>query len=125
MDKKIKEISVICDSCNSSFSPNDIVVDEKFLSMCGDRVRVIYYRCPKCRKVHLIGIHDYRADKLLKRQQELVLSNQRRVNKGLPVSKEKLEQIESIKDELLLYQDTLKERYKNGIDLLDQLLEDK
>ena len=59
---------------------------------------------------------------MLKRQQELIKSNQSRVAKGLPVSENKLEQIEKLKCELIAYQNVLLERYKQDIDLLDLLL---
>ena len=122
MKKPLESVEIVCDSCNSVFTPQEIVILEEYTKLCGDRVRVIYYRCPICKKFYLIGIHNYTSDKMLKRQQELIKSNQSRVAKGLPVSENKLEQIEKLKCELIDYQDVLLERYKQDIDLLDLLL---
>lgn len=125
MRKPLREIVIVCDSCNSSFHPKSIAIKEEYVKLCGDRIRVIYYKCPKCKKLYLIGLHNYTSDKLLKRQKELIATTQKRVAKGLPADPKKLEQIEELKKQLLSYQNTLMERYKDGIDLLDQLLQDK
>lgn len=122
MKKKLEEVSVICDNCNSGFSPEVIAIKDNYTVIKGDKVRVIYYRCPNCNKIHVVGVHDYKADKMLKRQQELVTSNQKRVMRGLPVSKQKLEQIEIIKSDLLFYQKILKRQYESEFHLLDSLL---
>ena len=122
MKKPLQSVQIICDSCNSSFNYADINIMEKYVNLCGDKVRVMYYRCPKCNKLYLIAIHNYTSDKMLKRERELIESNQKRISKGLPASIEKLDQLERIKQELLSYQDALRERYKDGIHLLDQIL---
>lgn len=125
MKKPLQSIEIICDSCNFSFDHTALNIKEDSVKLCGDKVRVIYYRCPNCGKLYLIAIHNYTSDKMIKRQKELIASNQKRVKKGLPVSAEKLDQIERIKEDLLSYQDALRERYKRDIHLLDHILKNK
>ena len=125
MKKPLQDITIICDSCNLAFNYTELDIREEYVVLCEDRVKVIYYKCPKCNKVYLIGIHNYISEKLLKQEKNLILANQKRMARGLPASKQKLEQIKEIKESLLSYQDTLREKYKADIHLLDQLLQDK
>lgn len=64
MDKK-KPIEVKCEECQDEFEFNNLEVIEKpNVKIDNDTFTVIYYKCPTCGTVHIVGMLNYRANRI-------------------------------------------------------------
>ena len=64
MDKE-KPIEVKCEECQDVFVFSNLEVKEKSnIKIDDDTFTVIYYKCPTCGTVHIVGMLNYRANRI-------------------------------------------------------------
>ena len=64
MDKE-KPIEVRCEECHDIFVFSNLEVKEKSnIKIDDDTFTVIYYKCPTCGTVHIVGMLNYRASRI-------------------------------------------------------------
>ena len=64
MDKE-KSIEVKCEECQDEFEFNNLEVIEKpNVKIDNETFTVIYYKCPTCGTVHIVGMLNYRANRI-------------------------------------------------------------
>ena len=64
MDKE-KSIKVKCEECQDEFEFNNLEVIEKpNVKIDNETFTVIYYKCPTCGTVHIVGMLNYRANRI-------------------------------------------------------------
>ena len=64
MDKE-KQIEVRCEECHDIFVFSNLEVKEKSnIKIDDDTFTVIYYNCPTCGTVHIVGMLNYRANRI-------------------------------------------------------------
>ena len=60
-----KPIVVKCEECQDEFEFNNLEVIEKpNVKIDNDTFTVIYYKCPTCGTVHIVGMLNYRANRI-------------------------------------------------------------
>ena len=63
--EKEKSIEVKCEECQDEFEFNNLEVIEKpNVKIDDDTFTVIYYKCPTCGTVHIVGMLNYRANRI-------------------------------------------------------------
>lgn len=64
MDKE-KPITVKCEECQDEFEFNNLEVIEKpNVKIDNETFTVLYYKCPTCGTVHIVGMLNYRANRI-------------------------------------------------------------
>ena len=62
MNKKVK---VICEECKSEFLLDTVEIKQKEKVKIGnDTFTIIYYKCPECGAIQLVGMLNYRAKRI-------------------------------------------------------------
>ena len=67
------EIDAICENCKEKFKVNGSTVETTtFKTHDGKIVYIIWYKCPKCGKIHYIQIDDDNSRKLLEHSKDIL-----------------------------------------------------
>ena len=60
-----KKVEAKCEECNSEFLFDTVEIQQKEkVKICNDAFTIIYYKCPECGAIQLVGMLDYRAKRI-------------------------------------------------------------
>ena len=114
-----KPITVKCEECQDEFEFNNLEVIEKpNVKIDNDTFTVIYYKCPTCGTVHIVGMLNYRANRI-KNAYFSVCDSVRKFSQGHKLPKaimdQKLQRMNELKQENIEFQKQLISLYGHRI----------
>lgn len=60
-----KKVEIICKECNSEFLSDTVKIKQKEnIKIGNDTFAIIYYKCPECGAIQLVGMLNYRAKRI-------------------------------------------------------------
>lgn len=65
MNKKKQKHKIICDECKKEFFLKSVKIKESIVKVNNVPINLVYFMCPKCKKVYPISIQDKRYFELL------------------------------------------------------------
>lgn len=110
---------IVCDECGSKFEANSIDFKKKQVTIENKSFEVVYYRCITCQKVYIVCMLDSQGKKLQNKYIETVENYRKLYAKRLgsvgSTAKldQKLNKIETLKNEAMAYQNELLHRYRD------------
>lgn len=118
MDKE-KPITVKCEECQDEFEFNNLEVIEKpNVKIDNETFTVIYYKCPTCGTVHIVGMLNYRANRI-KNAYFSACDSVRKFSQGHKLPKaivdQKLQRMNELKQENIEFQKQLISLYGHRI----------
>ena len=118
MDKE-KPITVKCEECQDEFEFNNLeVVEKPNVKIDNDTFTVIYYKCPTCGTVHIVGMLNYRANRI-KNAYFSACDSVRKFSQGHKLPKaimdQKLQRMNELKQENIEFQKQLISLYGHRI----------
>ena len=118
MDKE-KSIEVKCEECQDEFEFNNLEVIEKpNVKIDNETFTVIYYKCPTCGTVHIVGMLNYRANRI-KNAYFSACDSVRKFSQGHKLPKaimdQKLQRMNELKQENIEFQKQLISLYGHRI----------
>lgn len=118
MDKE-KPITVKCEECRDEFEFNNLEVIEKpNVKIDNETFTVIYYKCPTCGTVHIVGMLNYRANRI-KNAYFSACDSVRKFSQGHKLPKaivdQKLQRMNELKRENIEFQKQLISLYGHRI----------
>lgn len=60
-----KNIKIVCDKCKHGFSLNTVKIKESPIDIGDDKLILMYFECPKCKKIYRITLKDEKSEELL------------------------------------------------------------
>ena len=60
-----KKHKIICDECKKEFFLKSVKIKESIVKVNNVPINLVYFMCPKCKKIYLISIQDKRYFELL------------------------------------------------------------
>ena len=114
-----KPITVKCEECQDEFEFNNLEVIEKpNVKIDNDTFTVIYYKCPTCGTVHIVGMLNYRANRI-KNAYFSACDSVRKFSQGHKLPKaimdQKLQRMNELKQENIEFQKQLISLYGHRI----------
>ena len=116
-----KKVEVICKECNSEFLFDTIEIKQKEkVKIDNDTFTIIYYKCPECGAIQLVGMLNYRAKRIRNsyfaaydsvRKMEATGDHMLRP----AIYKQRKDKLEKLKLENTEYQQMLLNKYKDKI----------
>lgn len=116
-----KKVEVICKECNSEFLFDTVEIKQKEkVKIDNDTFTIIYYKCPECGAIQLVGMLNYRAKRIRDsyfaaydsvRKMEATGNNMLRP----AIYKQRKDKLEKLKLENTEYQQMLLNKYKDKI----------
>ena len=116
-----KKVEVICKECNSEFLFDTIEIKQKErVKIDNDTFTIIYYKCPECGAIQLVGMLNYRAKRIRDsyfaaydsvRKMEATGNHMLRP----AIYKQRKDKLEKLKLENTEYQQMLLNQYKDRI----------
>ena len=116
-----KKIEVICKECNSEFLFDTVEIKQKEkVKIDNDTFTIIYYKCPECGAIQLVGMLNYRAKRIRDsyfaaydsvRKMEATGNHMLRP----AIYKQRKDKLEKLKLENTEYQQMLLNKYKDKI----------
>lgn len=118
MDKE-KPITVKCEECRDEFEFNNLEVIEKpNVKIDNETFTVIYYKCPTCGTVHIVGMLNYRTNRI-KNAYFSACDSVRKFSQGHKLPKaivdQKLQRMNELKRENIEFQKQLISLYGHRI----------
>ena len=118
MDKE-KPITVKCEECQDEFEFNNLEVIEKpNVKIDNETFTVLYYKCPTCGTVHIVGMLNYRANRI-KDAYFSACDSVRKFSQGHKLPKaimdQKLQRMNELKQENIEFQKQLISLYGHRI----------
>lgn len=119
--EKEKRVEAKCEECGNEFLFNTLDIKEKDNVKIGnDTFTIIYYKCPECGTVQLVGMLNYRAkrfrDSYFSAYQSIKKMEVKGESKTRPtIYKQRLEKVENLKKQNTDYQVMLMNEYKDKI----------
>ena len=118
MDKETP-IEVKCEECQDEFEFNNLEVIEKpNVKIDNETFTVIYYKCPTCGTVHIVGMLNYRANRI-KNAYFGACDSVRKFSQGHKLPKaimdQKLQRMNELKQENIEFQKQLISLYGHRI----------
>lgn len=118
MDKE-KPITVKCEECQDEFEFNNLEVIEKpNVKIDNETFTVIYYKCSTCGTVHIVGMLNYRANRI-KNAYFSACDSVRKFSQGHKLPKaimdQKLQRMNELKQENVEFQKQLISLYGHRI----------
>ena len=121
-EKKMnKKVEVICKECNSEFLFDNVEIKQKEkVKIDNDTFTIIYYKCPECGAIQLVGMLNYRAKRIRDsyfaaydsvRKMEVTGNHMLRP----AIYKQRKDKLEKLKLENTEYQQMLLNKYKDKI----------
>ena len=121
-EKKMnKKVEVICKECNSEFLFDTVEIKQKEkVKIDNDTFTIIYYKCPECGAIQLVGMLNYRAKRIRDsyfaaydsvRKMEATGNHMLRP----AIYKQRKDKLEKLKLENTEYQQMLLNKYKDKI----------
>ena len=114
-----KPITVKCEECQDEFEFNNLEVIEKpNVKIDNETFTVIYYKCPTCGTVHIVGMLNYRANRI-KNAYFSACDSVRKFSQGHKLPKaimdQKLQRMNELKQENIEFQKQLISLYGHRI----------
>lgn len=114
-----KPITVKCEECQDEFEFNNLeVVEKPNVKIDNDTFTVIYYKCPTCGTVHIVGMLNYRANRI-KNAYFSACDSVRKFSQGHKLPKaimdQKLQRMNELKQENVEFQKQLISLYGHRI----------
>lgn len=116
-----RKIEVICEECKSEFLFDTVEIKQKENVKIGnDTFTIIYYKCPECGAIQLVGMLNYRAKRVRDsyfaaydsvKKMEMTGDNMLRP----AIYKQRKDKLERLKVENTEYQQMLLNKYKGKI----------
>lgn len=116
-----RKIEVICEECKSDFLFDTVEIKQKENVKIGnDTFTIIYYKCPECGAIQLVGMLNYRAKRIRDsyfaaydsvKKMEMTGDNMLRS----AIYKQRKDKLERLKMENTEYQQMLLNKYKGKI----------
>ena len=116
-----KKVEVICKECNSEFLFDTVKIKQKEkVKIDNDTFTIIYYKCPECGAIQLVGMLNYRAKRIRDsyfaaydsvRKMEATGNHMLRP----AIYKQRKDKLEKLKLENTEYQQMLLNKYKDKI----------
>lgn len=116
-----KKVEVICEECKSEFLLDTVEIKQKEKVKIGnDTFTIIYYKCPECVAIQLVGMLNYRAKRIRNsyfaaydsvRKMEVTGDHMLRP----VIYKQRKDKLEKLKLENTEYQQMLLNQYKDKI----------
>lgn len=116
-----RKVEAICEECKSEFLFDTIEVKQKDkIKIDNDTFAIIYYKCPECGAIQLIGILNYRAKRIRDsyfaaydsvKKMEVTGESMLRPT----IYEQRKDKLEKLKAENVEYQKKLIEQYKGKI----------
>lgn len=116
-----KKVEVICKECNSEFLFDTVEIKQKEkVKIDNDTFTIIYYKCPECGAIQLVGMLNYRAKRIRDsyfaaydsvRKMEATGNHMLRP----AIYKQRKDKLEKLKLENTEYQQMLLNKYKDKI----------
>ena len=116
-----KKVEVICKECNSEFLFDNVEIKQKEkVKIDNDTFTIIYYKCPECGAIQLVGMLNYRAKRIRDsyfaaydsvRKMEATGNHMLRP----AIYKQRKDKLEKLKLENTEYQQMLLNKYKDKI----------
>ena len=116
-----RKIEVICEECKSEFLLDTVEIKQKENVKIGnDTFTIIYYKCPECGTIQLVGMLNYRAKRIRDsyfaaydsvKKMEMTGNNTLRP----VIYKQRKDKLEKLKLENTEYQQKLLNQYKDKI----------
>lgn len=116
-----KKVEVICKECNSEFLFDTVEIKQKEkVKISNDTFAIIYYKCPECGAIQLVGMLNYRAKRIRDSYFAAYDSVRKMEATGdhmlRPVIyKQRKDKLERLKAENIDYQQKLLNQYKDKI----------
>ena len=116
-----KKVEVICKECNSEFLFDTVEIKQKEkVKISNDTFAIIYYKCPECGAIQLVGMLNYRAKRIRDSYFAAYDSVRKMEVTGdhmlCPVIyKKRKDKLEKLKSENTEYQQMLLNQYKDKI----------
>ena len=114
-----KPITVKCEECQDEFEFNNLdVIEKPNVKIDNDTFTVIYYKCPTCGTVHIVGMLNYRANRI-KNAYFSACDSVRKFSQGHKLPKaimdQKLQRMNELKQENIEFQKQLISLYGHRI----------
>lgn len=116
MDKNKRGFELKCEACNSDFLLNTVEIKEKDVSIENNSFTVIYYKCPECGVIQIVGMLDYRAKRIrdsyfaaYDQVKKMELTGSYKINRLL--YEKKKEKVEKLKKQNTDYQEHIIKKY--------------
>lgn len=116
-----RKIEVICEECKSEFLFDTVEIKQKEnVKIDNDTFTIIYYKCPECGAIQLVGMLNYRAKRVRDsyfaaydsvKKMEMAGDNMLRS----AIYKQRKDKLERLKAENTEYQQILLNKYKGKI----------
>ena len=116
-----KKVEVICKECNSEFLFDTIEIKQKEnVKIDNDTFTIIYYKCPECGAIQLVGMLNYRAKRIRDSYFAAYDSVRKMEATGNymlrpAIYKQRKDKLEKLKLENTEYQQMLLNKYKDKI----------
>ena len=116
-----KKVEVICKECNSEFLFDTVEIKQKEKVKIGnDTFTIIYYKCPECGAIQLVGMLNYRAKRIRNSYFAAYDSVKKMEATGdhmlhPVIYKQRKDKLEKLKLENTEYQQMLFDQYKDKI----------
>ena len=116
-----KKVEVICKECNSEFLFDTVEIKQKEkVKIDNDTFTIIYYKCPECGAIQLIGMLNYRAKRIRDSYFAAYDSVRKMESTGdhmlrPAIYKQRKDKLEKLKLENTEYQQKLLNQYKDKI----------
>lgn len=65
MNNTAKSVKICCDNCKHEFSMNPVNIEDAIINVNGQALKLVYFACPKCKKIYRILLKDKRYDELM------------------------------------------------------------
>ncbi len=106
---------VICDNCHCNIERKQIEFNSRYANVAGNKLYITYFKCGKCGKPFITEILDWVAVKKKQKYLSIQTSITRKVSKGYKVSDRRMQDMKDAWNDLLSYEFSLKNRYKDII----------
>ena len=116
-----KKVEVICKECNSEFLFDTVEIKQKEkVKIDNDTFTIIYYKCPECGAIQLVGMLNYRAKRIRDSYFAAYSSVKKMEATGdymlrPAIYKQRKDKLEKLKLENTEYQQKLLNQYKDKI----------
>lgn len=111
-----KKVLVQCNVCKKFFSMEKIKIKEKKnVRLNEERADLIYYRCPKCKQIYIVGIMTEDAKRLQERHRECINNVTKMIMDKQTPTEDMIKLVEESKKANIDYQKNLVQQYSDII----------
>jgi hypothetical protein len=104
---------IVCDNCHCRITV--IEPKRKVINIDGKVIEVAWFNCRNCGKPYLIEVVDYTVEKKRKKLVKINKSIQKKKQRGIFPTEERIKQAIELKEDLISYEMKLRDKCKNLI----------